>query len=284
MTFRTGITIQAIGDLTPSNVVDLGMAIKLRHIEFDPSVFPDISNVLKRLATEQTTIHAPYMEDYHMDLSSQTQKIDQLIENINHWKSQMNIIGVVVHPPLDAGGSTDKFYDRLEKLPLPLIENMPYQSWEDFLDFFNTTQANVNNSLGICFDIPHSFITNGEKFLEVPEEVLDHLTSPQGYIHLSGGTAEEDTHYPLLTEGDMPFHEVKEFLGRIAFRGTITMELYPRSFQDIDKILQSYIMMLGVANKRKHKLFVQIKRPFIMRRINKLAKTNKIPPKPKKQK
>ena len=281
MTFRTGITIQAIGDLTPSNVVDLGMAINFRHIEFDPSVFTDISNVMKRLKTDQTTIHAPYMQDYHMDLSSQTPEVDQLIENIIRWKSEMNIIGVVVHPPLDAGGTTDKFYDRLDRLPFPLLENMPYQSWEEFLDFFNTTQANVNNPLGMCFDIPHSFITNGEHFLEVPEEILKHLTSPKGYIHISGGAAEEDTHYPLLTEGEMPFSEVKAFLERISFCGTVTMELYPRSFQDIDKILQSYILMLGIAKKRKDKIIVQIKRPFIMRRINKLAGTNKIPPKPK---
>ncbi|PWI48581.1 hypothetical protein CEE45_05940 [Candidatus Heimdallarchaeota archaeon B3_Heim] len=276
MTFHTGITIQAIGDLTPSNVVDLGMAIGLRHIEFDPSVFPDISNVMERLKTKQTSIHAPYMEDYHMDLSSNTPEIDKLIDDINRWKTRMNIIGVVVHPPLDAGGNTEKFYDRLEKLPLPLIENMPYQSWEDFLDFYNTTQANVNNHLGMCFDIPHSFITNGDKFLEIPDEVLEHLTSSKGYIHISGGTAYEDIHYPLLTDGDIPFQEVKDFLRRISFCGTVTMELNPRSFQDIDKIIRSYILMLDVAKKKKHKLSVQIKRPFIMRKVNKLATSKKI--------
>ncbi|MHA2108767.1 MAG: TIM barrel protein [Candidatus Hodarchaeales archaeon] len=276
MTFRTGITIQAIGDLTPSNVVDLGMAINLKHIEFDPTVFPDISNVLKRLRTEQTTIHAPYMEDYHMDLSSKTSEIDKLIEDITLYKSRMNIIGVIVHPPLDAGGDMDKFYNRLDMLPFPLLENMPYQSWDDFLDFFDTTQANVNNHLGMCLDIPHSFITNGSKFLDIPVEVLNHLSSPKGYIHISGGTADEDTHYPLLTEGNIPFHEVEEFLKRISFSGTVIMELYPRSFQDIDKILQSYILMLSIAKKRIHKLSVQIKRPFIMRKINKMATTKKI--------
>ncbi len=276
MTFHTGITVQAIGDLTPSNVVDLGMAINLRHIEFDPSVFPDISNVMQRLRTDQTSIHAPYMEDYKMDLSSQSPQIDKLIQDINHWKTRMNIIGVVVHPPLDAGGDMGKFYDRLDLLPFPLLENMPYQSWEDFLEFFDTTQSNVNNPLGICFDIPHSFITNGEQFLDVPDKVLRHLKSPTGYIHISGGTSEEDTHYPLLTDGNMPFQVVPRFLQRISFRGTVTMELYPRSFQDIDKILRSYIIMLGVSKKRIHKLSVQIKRPFIMRKINKMASAKKL--------
>ena len=83
---------------------------------------------------------------------------------------------------------------------------------DDFLEFFDTTQANVNNHMGMCFDIPHSFITNGSDFLKLPDGVLDHLTSPKGYIHISGGTTDEDTHYPLLTEGDLPFQEVKDFL------------------------------------------------------------------------
>ena len=83
MTFYTGLTIQAIGDFTPSMLVKLGTAINLQHIEFDPSVFTDIKNVSAILKTKQTAIHAPYMEDYSMDLSSNNQKIDNLIENIN---------------------------------------------------------------------------------------------------------------------------------------------------------------------------------------------------------
>ena len=276
MTFYTGLTIQAIGDFTPSMLVKLGTAINLQHIEFDPSVFTDIDNVLAILKTKQTVIHAPYMEDYFMDLSSNNQKIDNLIENINQWTSEFNIIGVVVHPPSDAGGNLDLFYSRLDKIPLPLLENMPYQSWEEFTQFFETTQANVDNKLGICFDIPHSFITHGKKFLDLPSNILKHLKSPNGYIHISGGTQDEDNHYPLLTEGDIPLDEVKTFLRGIKFQGTVTMELSPRTLQDIDKILQSYIMMLGISKKRKLQLLARIKRPFVMNRIKKLSKTNKI--------
>ena len=103
MTFITGLTIQAIGDFSPSMLVKLGTAINLQHIEFDPSVFTDIDNVLAILKTEQTVIRAPYMEDYAMDLSSNNQKVENLIKNINQWTAEFNIIGVVVHPPSDAG-------------------------------------------------------------------------------------------------------------------------------------------------------------------------------------
>ncbi|MHA2032028.1 MAG: TIM barrel protein [Candidatus Kariarchaeaceae archaeon] len=272
MTFKTGLTIQAIMGLSPSRIVSLGSAVYLEHIEFDISVFTDIVKVVEVLKTEQTAIHAPYMEDYKVDLSSRSSKVDKFITDVNQWKSDLNVIGVVVHPPTDAGGDLDLFYDRLEKIPLPLLENMPYQSWDDFQEFFDTTRSNVSKKLGICFDIPHSYITNGESFLDLPKEVLDHIKSKNGYIHISGGTREEDNHYPLLTEGDMPFSEVKEFLKEITFRGTVTMELDPRNLQEIEKILHSYTMMLSVANRRKHKFMVRIKTRFIMRKISKLSK------------
>jgi len=273
MTFMTGLTIQAIMGLSPSNLVKIGSAVKLQHIEFDLSVFTDISNVVKQLETEQTAIHAPYMEDYKMDLSSRNSAVEDFVNDVNQWKSVMNVIEVVVHPPIDAGGDLELFYDRLEKIPLPLLENMPYQSWSEFQEFFDTTKSNVNNNLGMCFDIPHSFITNGSEFLNLPKEVLDHVKSKNGYIHISGGTRDEDTHFPLLTEGDMPFPEVKKFFREIAFRGTVTMELAPRTVQDIEKILRSYIMMLSIANRRKHQFMVRIKTPFIMRKISRLSKS-----------
>lgn len=274
MTFKTGLSIQAIMGLSPSNIVTLGSSIKLEHAEFDISVFSDIVKVIERLETKQTAIHAPYMEDYKMDLSSRNAAVDNFINDVNQWKSDLNVIGVVVHPPIDAGGTLDLFYDRLEKIPFPFLENMPYQTWNDFLEFLDNTKSNVSNKLGICFDIPHSYITNGEDFLDLPKDVLDQVKSKNGYIHISGGTRDEDTHFPLITEGDIPFPEVKTFLKEISFKGTVTMELAPRNFQDIEKILHSYAIMLGVSTRRIHQLMVKVKTPFIMRKISKLSEKN----------
>lgn len=251
--------------------VKMASSIQLQHIEFDLSVFNDIKNVTQALKAPQTTIHAPYVEDYGMDLSSNNMAVDQFVENVNRTKGDLRIIGVVVHPPEDASGSLDRFYDRLDKLPLPMMENMPYQPWEDFLDFIEETQANINREISMCFDIPHSYITNGKSFLDLPELCCEFLKRPTGYIHISGGTREEDTHFPSLTEGDMPINPIKDFLKRINFSGTVTMELRPRSINDLDKIFQSYMYMLQIAGKTRHRLQVRIKRPFIMRKIRQLA-------------
>lgn len=272
MSFTTGLTIQQVKDIRPSDWIKIASAIRLQHIEFDQTVFDDIENVIQVLEAPQTVIHAPYIEDYGTDLSTNSQVVDQFVDNVLATQKELNIIGVVVHPPTDASGTWETFYDRLEKLPLPLLENMPYQSWKEFKEFVETTQANVNQHIGMCFDIPHSWITNGEQYLELPSFCMEFLRAPTGYIHISGGTREEDTHFPLLTEGDMPISPVKTFLKEISFSGTVTMELGPRSIEDINKIFQSYVLMLGIAGKRFHKLQVQVKRPFIMRKVRQLAK------------
>jgi sugar phosphate isomerase/epimerase len=272
MTFTTGLTIQALGEISPSILVKIASAIDLKHIEFDISVFNDIGNVIDTLKAKQTTIHAPYVEDYGIDLSTNNGEIDQFIENVIQMRKDLRIIGVIVHPPTDGSGSLDKFYDRIERLPFPLLENMPYQSWEEHLEFYETTRSNVSNELGMCFDIPHSYITHGENYLNIPDACLELLRAPSGYIHVSGGTQFEDTHFPLLTDGDMPIDPIKKFLNDINFSGVVTMELAPRSLKDVGKIIQSYMLMLGIAGKRGHKLKVMIKQPFIMRKVQRLSK------------
>jgi sugar phosphate isomerase/epimerase len=272
MSFTTGLSIQQVRNILPSDWVKIASTLRLKHIEFDQTVFNDFENVIQVLKAPQTVIHAPYIEDYGLDLSTDDQIADQFVDNVLATQHDLNIIGVVVHPPTDASGSWERFFDRLEKLPLPLLENMPYQSWDEFKEFVETIQANVNRHIGMCFDIPHSWITHGEQYLNLPKICLDFLRESTGYIHISGGTREEDTHFPLLTEGDMPFIPVKEFLKDISFSGIVTMELGPRSLEDLNKILQSYMLMLGIAGKRLHQMQVKIKRPFIMRKVRQLAK------------
>lgn len=272
MTFVTGLTIHKLGTISPSSFVKVASAINLNHIEFDPTVFDDIKEVLKVIKAKQTTLHAPYVEDYGVDLSSKQEVVERFVKDINSYKMHLNIIGVVIHPPMDAGGSLDLFYDRIEQLPLPLLENMPYQSWDEFLFFVEETKAHVNCKLGICFDIPHSFIQNGLEFLNLPEYCLDHLKSPKGYIHLSGGSRYEDTHFPLITEGELPLDKIKTFLRDIKFQGTITLELAPRNLKDINKIFRSLSIMYSITGNKRKKLQLIVKRPFIMRKIRTLPR------------
>lgn len=268
MTFTTSMTIQQIGEIPTSSFVGFANFLRLQHIEFDMSVYNDITNVIKKVNAKSVTIHVPYLSDYGMDLSSNNSKVDELVTNINKYKEPLNVLGVVVHPPEDPKGDVNLFYDRLEKLPYPMLENMPNLSWNNFTDLFNSTEEVISNELGFCFDIPHSFITNQEKFLELPSKFHDLVFSSKGYIHTSGGSRTEDTHFPLLTDGDIPFNLVKKFLK--PFTGIVTMELAPRNFIEIEKMIISYQMMLGVSSRRLHKLEVRFKRPLLMWKIRQL--------------
>ena len=71
--------------------------------------------------------------------------------------------------------------------------------YDEMKAFYINTENAVSNNLGFCFDIPHSWITNGTKYLDLPSKFQEMVFSPQGYIHISGGTQKEDTHFPLLT-------------------------------------------------------------------------------------
>ena len=270
--FKVGLTIQKFGATHPSSLVKFAAIIRLDHIEFDISVFEDINAVIPALKSKQTAIHAPYYQDYKIDLSSKNPEVDSFIENIIDYKKDLGIIGVIIHPPVDPKGDLHLYYQRLGRLPvLPLLENMPYQSWDQFLLQFNTTQDNIDQSLGFCFDIPHSYITNEDEFLNLPEPLINMLKQDSGYIHISGGNKNEDTHFALLSEGEMPIPPVKSFLRKLPFKGTITMELAPRNFNEFDKILRSYSQMLSIAKRPLRRLENEIKRPFLMRKIRKFS-------------
>ena len=264
MKFRTGLTILGAGKLKPSTSIKLISTVGLEHIEFDKSVFIDLENVKNVLTVPQTAIHAPYIPDYTFDLSSPLNDADQFVTFIQKSKKDLNLIGVVVHPPEEIN---ELFYDRLTQIPFPLLENLPYQSWENFMKFRDEVKDNATKNFGYCFDIPHSFITNGNEFLDVPSELLTALKKDSGYIHISGSDRLQDQHYPLVTDGDLPFNEVKTFLKEINFSGTINMELVPRSLDDIPKMFKSFSIMLNISGKRYKALKVRLKIPFIMYNI-----------------
>lgn len=95
------------------------------------------------------------------------------------------------------------------------------------------------------------------------------MKKKSGYIHISGGNTYLDKHFPLVTEGDIPFQDVVSFLRDIRFSGTVTMELVPRSLDDVSKMLKSYRIMLNVAGRRYQSLIARLKSSIIMYRMKK---------------
>ncbi|MFX0065140.1 MAG: TIM barrel protein [Candidatus Hermodarchaeota archaeon] len=292
MSFKIGLTIQQVGTILPSVWVKLSNSISLQHVEFDPTVFDDIDNVRSALRCNSVTVHAPFIDFWPYDMSSGGKKqklVEQFIENVNQNAKDLHIHSVVVHPPAGPSPNMDLFYEHLNNLkPLVLLENLSYldpfssqwSSWETFSRFYRMTNEHLDKSTGFCFDIPHSFIQNAEKFLDLPEFLITELKGRNGYIHLSGGLRTEDTHYPSLTEGEIPMNLVKRFLDQIKFRGIVNMELKPQLDRggivgELEKILQSYELLLGWAGAQKHRMLLNLKKHFILDKIKKVERTTR---------
>ncbi len=276
---KIGLTIQEFQGIPPSTWIRLTNAVGISHIEFDRSVFDDIESVLPKLKPN-VTIHAPYCLDYGYDLSSvgtSGEKADLFIKQLQIFSQPLKVEGVVVHPPDDPDGSNEIFLKRINQINNPIfLENMPDQPWRDFIDFFTLVESKLNKHLGFCFDIPHSYIANGESLLDVPDHLLKELTTKRGYVHISGGMEDQDLHLPL-NQGTLPLSKILKFFQDINFQGTIVMELRPQKFEDINSIIDSYLIMmklLPITQKIRFRLRLALGRRFVVNRAKKHLSSN----------
>lgn len=274
-TIKIGLTIQEFRGFPVSTWIRMGNVVGVSHIEFDLSAFDDIDVALPHLRST-ITFHTPYFSDYGFDLSSigpLASDAERYLRNLRVYQEQLRIRGVVFHPPDDPNGNYETYLKRLASISQPIhLENMPNQSWDDFLELYHDIGSKLGRHVGFCFDVPHSFITNGAKFLEVPDLLLKELMSNRGYIHISGGNRNEDTHLPLA-QGSLPLGQFEQFVRRIRFHGTLVMELRPRTIDDFAGIFDSFIQMTKFIPWRQRyqmRIRIAVGRRFIMRKVRQL--------------
>ena len=209
-------------------------------------------------------------------IESRGEKANKFIANIRTYSLQLDNKGVIIHPPDDPNGNQEIYLARLSEILNPIyLENMPNQSWDSFQKFYHNIHTQLQRSVGFCFDVPHSFISNGRKFLDIPESLMDLLASDLGYIHLSGGTQFEDRHLPL-DQGSLPLAQFEDFIRKTRFRGTIVLELRPQNIDDINGILDSLVRMtklLPWRQKLRMRSRIAIARRFIVRKAHQLITT-----------
>ncbi len=273
---KLGLTIQEFRGITPSTWVRMANAIGLPHIEFDHSVFDDVQAVLPHLQSS-VTIHAPYFSDYGFDLGSVETRgsyAEKFLRNLQTYHKQLGVRGVVVHPPDDPNGDHETYFNRITAINVPIhLENMPTQSWDDFLKFYYNANSKLANSAGLCFDVPHSFIANGKQFLELPMRLIEELRSKRGYIHISGGDRYDDKHLPLTQGSASMLENFDHFIQDIHFQDTLVMELRPRNIDDLDGIFDSCVRMTNLLPWKRRiqmRLRINVGRRFVMRKARQL--------------
>ena len=267
-----GFTVEAYQGLTPAVIIAGLRFIGIDFVEITKTVFKEIDAVVQRLAHVKTGFHLPLMHDDHWDLSCMNcqKEIDQLIENINRYKTSLNLQYVLSHPPepdiadKDKQLSADFLFENLNKIDSPIfLENVPSLSPDKFFAFYNLAKEKLQGKLaGMCFDGPHYFVTGYD-----PIEKYRSLHENIGCIHLSDCYANDDCHLPFERGGTFP---VYDFLNEISknFSGYLTLEIKPNSLNDLEYFVQSYLKTLYYLDRKKYfknRLRWQMLRPLVRR-------------------
>lgn len=270
-----GVTLDTFDGFTPSILLGALKLLKLEYVEINKTVFQEINSFYPKLGKIKTGFHLPIISESGWDLSceSRTAEINQLVENLNRYKSRLNLHHAVFHPlEFDNEDTALKIskavlFDNLKKLDLPLyLENVPKYSIEKFKDFYSEAQNILGTQLaGICYDAPHLFITGND--LELFYHNMNHKI---GAIHLSDCEQTKDKHMPF-GKGVLPVDKVLNMIYKSKFNGFITLEILPHSLQDLDGYINSYLITLRRFNYLKYiktRIRLVILRPLLKKITN----------------
>lgn len=259
-----GITIDKFDHLKIKDVLNITNKLGLQYVEITESILDeDVFKLSKFLKTTRTGFHLPNTSDngYDFSCSSHQDRIDILIKYVNRYKNKLNIDYCITHPPeCEPENSTQAdviniLFKNLNQLDCPLvIENIASLNKQEFDDFYALARESLQDKvLGVCFDAPHSFISG-----ENPVDMIDHLNGSIYSVHLSDCKRRRDLHLPFGLGGELPLDSILSELKKIKFNGNINLELMPRSINDINAVIDSYMKVLRKFKKKKY-LYTKIK-------------------------
>lgn len=287
---KIGFPLLPYRDISIATLYKLTKAINVSSIEFDSFCFFDkvheqsFIQMIKIGMCPSNSIHAPYYSQHNFDLSSnEILLFDQFCENIQYWKDSLHLKKIVVHPPQDPNGSIDNFVERVSKLSslglLPCLENIPEYSWSEYGKIFEATEDQCPK-LGICYDFGHDFLRYQQNAIDmIPEWVLKLILSPDGHLHLSGFTFDEDLHAPFSVVPIFKaqiFPKISQFFKNYELgksKGTLILETAPQSKDQLVPLLNSYLdtwKLIGGWGYWSRWIRILIVRPFIQNRAKKI--------------
>lgn len=250
-----GFTVDHYRGMPISMIIAMLKFFGVEFVEIARSVFDDLENVAAKMNDVRSAFHLPFVHLDGWDLScyDYSAQIDEVIEQINLNKDRLHIHHAIAHPPepymasAPLNSSLDLLFENLKRIDLPVyIENVHGTSPDEFENLCSQAQDALGVQFaGMCFDGPH-FLVNGFD----PIAQFHRFRRDVGCIHLSDCAADDDSHLPFEAGGVFP---VKEFLKTLnsGFSGYITLEIKPRSFHEIEKYIQSYLLIQKRMSKKK---------------------------------
>lgn len=275
---KIGMTVEPFEGISAGNLIPLAKAIALDHVEINVNSISDVEKIIENLGKLTTTFHMPIhsVDGYEPGTSipKLRNKVKKVISFINSNHQELNMIYTLAHPPESEGSTFDILIESLQQIETPIIlENIPWQEDEIFIEFYFKAKDLLGKQLaGHAIDAPHRFLTNQEKWLEVPKELRDEIV----YVHLQDTTTKDDDHLPI-GQGELPYKEFISFLKSINYKGVINQEIRPRGL-DIDAIMNSCLNVAKAISVRKYlslKCRYIFVKPILRRKINQALKMKK---------
>lgn len=287
---KIGFPILAYRGSSITTLYKFNRAINASCVEFESSCFldrsykQDLMMIAKMGSSHPNSIHAPFYGHHQFDLSSPNfASFENFIENLQHWQTPLQLEKIVIHPPQDPHGSTEIFIDRVTQLSelglLPCLENLPEYSWSDYELLFEALE-NHCTKVGVCYDFGHDVLRHQQDAISaIPAWVIDHLISPEGHLHLSGFSFEEDLHLPFNAVPvfkESIFPKIQEFFTTHKLdkaKGTLILETAPQNPGQIGDLLASYLdswKMIGKWAYWSRWLRLLFIRPFILKQAHKM--------------
>jgi len=172
---KIGVTIQPYEGISAANLVTFVKTIELDHVEVNVHIMPGVNEFVSNLGKLTTTYHLPIFGTEGYDPGSKNkenaEKMKEVIDFINEYSKQMNMIYTLSHPPESPDSNIELLLERLQQIDTPIVlENIPWQKDEEFLEFYTKAKDALGKHLaGHAIDAPHRFLTYGEEnWLNVP--------------------------------------------------------------------------------------------------------------------
>ena len=233
-----GQTVQAYEGLGCDQLIRFAKLIGIEACEINPKgvTLSNVNKIVDSLGKMKTTFHLPVegIEGYDFSYPERINDINAIIELINNYAKELNIILGVFHP-VETYGNSDTLINNLKQLKIPLVvENIVLTSDEEFKSNYKFFKDELKGQLkGWLFDVAHSYLRNGSQFYMNLLEKLPFNELEE--IHLSDCTKGEDSHYSFGA-GILPYDQILKDLKNRGFRKIIVNEIdaYPSVWNTID--------------------------------------------------
>jgi len=237
-----GLTSDKYKNIPITTILYFFRWLGIQFSEVTVNIFNQPEKSLQSARGMKLGLHLPNFGNYGYDFSSMRcrRKIETILHQIHLNREKFHFQYAVFHPPEEPSfyDLWDFYLTNLKQVGIPLLlENIPSYTFDSFLSLYQKLRAALAEKLyGICLDIPHAFLSEGDW-----KRFYTALKYDIRVIHLSDCTEKKDLHLPFGLEGILPFEEILKTLGETGFNGILNFEIKPVSLSNMNTYFNTFL-------------------------------------------